>query len=77
MTALSAAARAGDPANFASAMTAASGAVDALVADVLDHYRVGAGRGMRAFDRIIAASLPAVPRVVVRRIADRYIAGER
>jgi hypothetical protein len=39
VTALSAAARAGDPANFASAMTAASGAVDALVADVLDHYR--------------------------------------
>jgi hypothetical protein len=39
VTALSAAARAGDPANFAQAMTAASGAVDALVADVLDHYR--------------------------------------
>jgi hypothetical protein len=39
LTALSTAARAGDPANFASAMTAASGAVDALVADVLDHYR--------------------------------------
>jgi hypothetical protein len=39
VTALSTAARAGDPANFASAMTAASGAVDALVADVLDHYR--------------------------------------
>ena len=38
-TALAAAARAGDPANFAQAMTAASGAVDALVADVLDHYR--------------------------------------
>ncbi|HEY3764804.1 MAG TPA: hypothetical protein VGL44_06565 [Gaiellales bacterium] len=38
--ALAAAARAGDPANFASAMTAASGAVDALVADVLGHYRV-------------------------------------
>lgn len=32
---------------------------------------------MKAFDRIIAASLPAVPRVVVRRIADRYIAGEK
>ena len=31
---------------------------------------------MKAFDRIIVASLPAVPRVVVRRIADRYIAGE-
>ena len=31
---------------------------------------------MKAFDRLIAASLPAVPRVVVRRIADRYIAGE-
>ncbi len=38
-TALTAAAQAGDPANFASAMTAASGAVEALVADVLDHYR--------------------------------------
>jgi proline dehydrogenase len=31
---------------------------------------------MKAFDRILVASLPAVPRVVVRRIADRYIAGE-
>jgi proline dehydrogenase len=31
---------------------------------------------VKAFDRLIAASLPAVPRVVVRRIADRYIAGE-
>ncbi len=31
---------------------------------------------MKAFDRVIAASLPAVPRVVVRRIASRYIAGE-
>jgi hypothetical protein len=38
--ALAAAARAGDPANFPNAMTAASGAVDALVADVLDNYRV-------------------------------------
>jgi hypothetical protein len=37
--ALAVAARAGDPANFAQAMTAASGAVDALVADVVDHYR--------------------------------------
>ena len=37
--ALSAASGAGDPANFASAMTAASGAVDALVSDVIDHYR--------------------------------------
>jgi hypothetical protein len=37
--ALAAASRAGDPANFASAMTAASGAVDALVSDVVDHYR--------------------------------------
>jgi hypothetical protein len=37
--ALGAASRAGDPANFASAMTAASGAVDALVSDVVDHYR--------------------------------------
>jgi hypothetical protein len=39
LVALSTAAHAGDPANFAQAMTAASGAVDALVADVLDHYR--------------------------------------
>ncbi len=31
---------------------------------------------MKAFDRLLVASLPAVPRVVVRRIADRYIAGE-
>jgi len=31
---------------------------------------------VKAFDRLIAASLPAVPRRVVRRIADRYIAGE-
>jgi proline dehydrogenase len=31
---------------------------------------------VRAFDRLVAASLPAVPRVVVRKIADRYIAGE-
>ena len=31
---------------------------------------------MRAFDRMVVASLPVVPRVVVRRIADRYIAGE-
>jgi hypothetical protein len=37
--ALAVASRAGDPANFASAMTAASGAVDALVSDVIDHYR--------------------------------------
>jgi hypothetical protein len=37
--AVAAASRAGDPANFASAMTAASGAVDALVSDVIDHYR--------------------------------------
>src|SRR6185312_12448577 len=36
----------------------------------------GGARGVKAFDRLIAASLPAVPRVVVRRIADRYIAGE-
>jgi hypothetical protein len=41
--ALSAAARAGEPGNFARAMTASSGAVDALVADVLDHYRVELG----------------------------------
>ena len=31
---------------------------------------------MRAVDRLLAASLPIVPRVVVRKIADRYIAGE-
>jgi proline dehydrogenase len=31
---------------------------------------------VKAFDRLMAASLPAVPRGVVRRIADRYIAGE-
>jgi hypothetical protein len=41
--ALAAAARAGEPGNFARAMTASSGAVDALVADVLDHYRVELG----------------------------------
>jgi hypothetical protein len=40
---MAAAARAGEPGNFARAMTAASGAVDALVADVLDHYRVELG----------------------------------
>ena len=42
-TALAAAGRAGEPGNFARAMTAASGAVDALVADVLDNYRVELG----------------------------------
>ena len=31
---------------------------------------------MKAVDRLLAASLPVVPRVVVRKIADRYIAGE-
>ena len=31
---------------------------------------------MKAFDRIVVASLPVVPRIVMRRIADRYIAGE-
>jgi hypothetical protein len=41
--ALATAARAGEPGNFARAMTASSGAVDALVADVLDHYRVELG----------------------------------
>jgi hypothetical protein len=41
--ALAVAARAGEPGNFARAMTASSGAVDALVADVLDHYRVELG----------------------------------
>ncbi len=41
--ALAVAARAGEPGNFARAMTAASGAVDALVADVLDNYRVELG----------------------------------
>jgi hypothetical protein len=45
VAALSTAARAGDPANFASAMTATSGAVDALVSDVLDHYRVELDEG--------------------------------
>jgi hypothetical protein len=39
-TALAVAGRAGEPGNFARAMTAASGAVEALVADVLDNYRV-------------------------------------
>jgi hypothetical protein len=43
LAALGAAARAGEPGNFARAMTASSGAVDALVADVLDHYRVELG----------------------------------
>ena len=31
---------------------------------------------MRIADRLIAASLPAVPKPVVRRFADRYMAGE-
>jgi len=31
---------------------------------------------VRAVDRLLAASLPIVPRPVVRKIADRYIAGE-
>ena len=31
---------------------------------------------MKGVDRLLAASLPIVPRPVVRRIADRYIAGE-
>ena len=39
VAALTVAAHAGDPANFAQAMTAASGAVEALVADVVDNYR--------------------------------------
>src|SRR4051794_19538965 len=32
---------------------------------------------VRIVDRLIATSLPAVPRPVVRRFADRYMAGER
>jgi proline dehydrogenase len=32
---------------------------------------------VRLVDRLIATSLPAVPRPVVRRFADRYMAGER
>jgi proline dehydrogenase len=31
---------------------------------------------VRAVDRLLVATLPAVPRALVRRIADRYIAGE-
>jgi proline dehydrogenase len=31
---------------------------------------------MRTFDRAVAASLPLVPRPLVRRFADRYMAGE-
>ncbi|HET7172055.1 MAG TPA: proline dehydrogenase family protein [Gaiellales bacterium] len=31
---------------------------------------------IRAFDRAVAATLPLVPRPVVRRFADRYMAGE-
>jgi proline dehydrogenase len=31
---------------------------------------------VKAVDRLLAASLPVVPRVLVRKIADRYIAGE-
>ena len=31
---------------------------------------------MTAVDRLLAATIPVVPRAVVRRIADRYIAGE-
>ena len=31
---------------------------------------------MRTFDRAVAASLPLVPRTLVRRFADRYMAGE-
>jgi hypothetical protein len=41
--ALAAAGRAGEPGNFARAMTAASGAVEALVADVLANYRAELG----------------------------------
>ncbi len=32
---------------------------------------------MRLLDGLIARSLPAVPRPIVRRVADRYMAGER
>src|SRR5438105_3621669 len=35
-----------------------------------------AGGRVKGVDRLIAATLPVVPRGVVRRIADRYIAGE-
>ena len=35
------AARSGDPAGFGQAMTAATGAMDALVDEVVEHYRVG------------------------------------
>ena len=36
----------------------------------------GRARVMHTFDRAVAASLPLVPRTLVRRFADRYIAGE-
>src|SRR5512142_1290277 len=35
-----------------------------------------AGGRMKGIDRLIAATLPVVPRGIVRRIAGRYIAGE-
>jgi|1186.fasta_scaffold02344_4 proline dehydrogenase len=34
-------------------------------------------RPVRLFDTLVARTLPAVPRPVVRRFADRYMAGER
>jgi hypothetical protein len=39
--ALALAARSGDPAGFAQAMTAVTGSMDALVDEVIEHYRVG------------------------------------
>jgi hypothetical protein len=39
--ALALAARSGDPAGFAQAMTAVTGSLDALVDEVIEHYRVG------------------------------------
>ena len=39
--AMALAARSGDPAGFGQAMTAATGAMDALVDEVVEHYRVG------------------------------------
>ncbi len=39
--AMALAARSGDPAGFGQAMTAATGAMDALIEEVVEHYRVG------------------------------------
>ena len=73
--AMAAVARTGDPANLATSLTAAGGAVDALVGDVLAGYAAEL-EVMHTFDRAVAASLPLVPRTLVRRFADRYMAGE-